>query len=121
LRDIVALLLQRQSNGGMMMSTRLSWIWKQEMKQEQSTLSTDDNHLRAKDITVKESKLTRHYGMCGTVSSLDKCIIPASNETNWDTAQDDRVWQPTESLRGEICKSSAVHGLAISDIEAHRL
>jgi hypothetical protein len=55
---------------------------------------SDVHHLRAADMTVQETKFTRHYGMCGTVSPLDRCTIPASSETSWDTAQDDKVWQP---------------------------
>jgi endonuclease I len=66
---------------------------------------SDVHHLRAADMTVQEAKITRHFGMCGTLSPIDSCTIPASSETTWDTAQDDKVWQPPESRRGEIARA----------------
>ncbi|CAB9523990.1 Extracellular ribonuclease [Seminavis robusta] len=70
-----------------------------------SAAYTDVHHVRAADIKVQEAKTTRHFGMCGTVSSLDNCVVPATSETSWDTARDDKIWQPPESKRGEIARA----------------
>ena len=81
-----------------------------------TTPFTDVHNLRPVDVRVMAQKNASNYGMCGTVSAIDSCTIPATQLTGWDTAQDDKVWQPPQSKRGEIARALFYMDLRYEDL-----
>jgi endonuclease I len=70
-----------------------------------SAAFTDIHHLRPIDMKVAMEKKVNSFGMCDTVAPKSTCIVPATEDTAWDTAQDEKIWQPPETRRGEIARA----------------
>ena len=66
---------------------------------------TDVHQVKPADSTVLLRKGILSFGMCDTVEFADACVSPANSETAPDTAQDNKIWQPPETFRGEIARA----------------
>jgi len=86
---------------------------------------TDVHHIRPAASRLLKEKKQFNFGMCGTVSTVDKCQQLFHNTTTTykknenattaqvqngtveflGAAQDDKIWQPPEVVRGEIARA----------------
>lgn len=80
-------------------------LWPLESNTSSLAAFSDVHHLRPIDVKVLKEKKAANYGMCNTVSPISACTTPATDNTGLDTAQDDKVWQPPQSKRGEIARA----------------
>ena len=93
-------------------------------------LTTDVHQIRPVDMFVLEEKKRMNFGMCDTVGTTGSCarVTPNSNNTTTiadllkETAQDDKIWQPPQAMRGEIARALLYtelryEGLTLQDCE----
>ena len=93
---------------------------------------TDVHQIRPVDILIVEEKRVLNYGMCNTGGATESpCSLVAQTSDNNtrisanvvnETAQDDKIWQPPQSLRGVVARALLYtelryNGLTLQDCE----
>jgi endonuclease I len=67
---------------------------------------TDVHSKRPEDWEVDTALANYFWGTCGTVETIEKCVVPAiPNKTAPTTAQDEKIKTPPESMRGAVARA----------------